>query len=141
MDCIYFLLNWERLAIKIGFSGNDVARRLSALQIGCPDPLTVMGVMPGPRELEEALHGIFAHHHIRGEWFFPGDDLLGYMATHTRSWEAWQRMAVADARRLPTAWFPPAANLPPRLQHLGQEYIHTDHQYEATLVRADHQYH
>ena len=64
----YFIHDEASGAVKIGIA-DDVPRRLSALQIGNPNPLTLVGTIPGgPRE-ESKLHRQFATHHRRGEWF------------------------------------------------------------------------
>lgn len=54
--------------VKIGIA-NDVARRLSDLQTGNPDPLELLAVGPGGRVVEQLLHVRYGDQHVRGEWF------------------------------------------------------------------------
>jgi len=56
-------------AIKIGYTRMDIARRLSILQIGCPLPLKLIGLITNTREFEKELHKRFKKYLIRGEWF------------------------------------------------------------------------
>jgi DNA-binding transcriptional regulator YdaS (Cro superfamily) len=62
-------------SVKIGWAVN-VTKRLSGVQIGCVEPLTLARVVEGPRGLEGAFHRHYAHQHIRGEWFRWSDDML-----------------------------------------------------------------
>lgn len=64
------------LLVKIGWSSNP-ARRLADLQSGSPLALHLLGTFGGGAELEAALHGHFADHRVRGEWFDLGDDPVG----------------------------------------------------------------
>jgi len=60
----YFIAD-EHNRVKIGKS-IDVAHRLTKLQIGNADTLTLLGVTDKD---ECELHVKFAKYHIRGEWF------------------------------------------------------------------------
>lgn len=66
---VYFLLDEESDAVKIGHSASDVAARITNHQIGNPRPLRLLGVMPGDVRFEHELHRRFLLHLIRGEWF------------------------------------------------------------------------
>jgi len=72
---LYFVLNTRSKAVKIGFS-DDPAKRLDDLQIASPDRLKLLGVSPGGRLEEAALHAQFADQHLRGEWFRAAPELL-----------------------------------------------------------------
>lgn len=72
---IYFVLNRRAGAIKIGHSGSPVTR-LCDFQVGSPDPLVILGTIPGDRPEEQALQQRFADYWIRGEWFQADESLL-----------------------------------------------------------------
>lgn len=76
---VYFLQSGERGAVKIGFTGSAPMVRLSALQTGNPEPLRLLGAVPGVREDETALHERFARFRIGGEWFRPEPELLSFI--------------------------------------------------------------
>lgn len=75
---IYFIqCNGPDGPIKIG-KAKFIDKRLSELQIGCPYDLALIGhVLVDDADLEERrLHGCFARHKIRGEWFRCCDEIL-----------------------------------------------------------------
>jgi hypothetical protein len=79
---VYFIRRSGDGAIKIGYSG-DVGRRISALQTGCPDALTLAGLMVGGTKADEwNLHQQFRAAAISGEWFRPTPELIGYVEHH-----------------------------------------------------------
>lgn len=61
--------------IKIGFTTNAEERRAHLARFHKCE-MTFLATCNGGRRLERALHEIFAHHRISGEWFEPCDDLL-----------------------------------------------------------------
>jgi hypothetical protein len=63
---VYFVMCCEFL--KIGVA-TDVGDRISALQVGCPFPLTLLGTIRGGVRAETALHAALRAYHARGEWF------------------------------------------------------------------------
>lgn len=65
---IYFILDEERDAVKIGISGDPMGR-LASLQTGHAGRLRLVGTMPGTRHDEKRLHQRFAGVRLRGEWF------------------------------------------------------------------------
>lgn len=71
---IYFIRAVNSGAIKIGVS-NDPRRRLESMQTGSPEPLELLGVLPGGVDEERRLHQRFAAYRIHGEWF-RGDETL-----------------------------------------------------------------
>lgn len=73
---IYFLRRANE--IKIGFASNAQIR-LSQLQVSSPDPLELLGTIPGNREIERHLHWQFRASRIRGEWFSLSDDLRQFI--------------------------------------------------------------
>jgi hypothetical protein len=61
--------------IKIGTALNPTTR-LADLQVGNPQPLELIGAVPGSRAQEKALHAEFAEHRSIREWFNPTPALL-----------------------------------------------------------------
>jgi hypothetical protein len=80
---VYFLRAGLRGAIKIGFSGSaqGAIERIRLLQIGSPETLHVIGIIPGSRELEKQLHVELSEWLIRSEWFRPTEPVLATLAT------------------------------------------------------------
>src|SRR5262249_18722759 len=71
----YFVLFREMQAVKIGMADN-IAGRLSELQVACPGDLELPGTAQGQRAEEKGFHEKFAHLRISGEWFYAAPDLL-----------------------------------------------------------------
>jgi hypothetical protein len=65
---IYFIRDTGTGAIKIG-KAVDAVRRLNILQVGCPSPLQLLGVIPGGGKKEAEIHRQFKDSRLRGEWF------------------------------------------------------------------------
>jgi uncharacterized protein YlaN (UPF0358 family) len=61
--------------IKIGFT-EGLERRVIELERQHSCKIAVLAVSTGGRRLERALHEIFAHYRVSGEWFEPADDIL-----------------------------------------------------------------
>jgi hypothetical protein len=53
------------------------------MQIGSPDRLTLLGVMPCYDQSETILHQDFRAFNIHGEWFKPSPELLDYIKKNT----------------------------------------------------------
>jgi hypothetical protein len=69
--------------VKIGFT-NNIERRISTLQSGCPIPLRVIGVIVRAGEIDESiLHDHFEDCRMHGEWFWPSPGLLDFVRDHT----------------------------------------------------------
>lgn len=76
---VYFIQTAGENAIKIGYAKEPQKRR-AELQTGHHEELTVVGVIArGDMALERKLHDRFAKSHIRGEWFRPTEELLGFI--------------------------------------------------------------
>jgi hypothetical protein len=80
---IYFIQSGsKRGAVKIGYvrEEHDCHRRMATLQIGNPEKLRLLALVPGTREQEAALHARLRGHHIRRDspWL---DDLIEGRAT------------------------------------------------------------
>lgn len=79
---VYFIRRSGDGAIKIGYS-RDVARRIATLQTGCPDALTLAGLMVGGTKADEwNLQQRFRALWVQGEWFKQADELLEYVGKH-----------------------------------------------------------
>lgn len=107
---VYFVLGEDSGRFKIG-RAVDVEKRFRSLRTGCPEELSVYGVMPAvdPVALERALHKRFARYRVRGEWFFDpsGDiaefaDMYAYELGGTH--RIWEEMYREPAPRLAPAY-------------------------------------
>lgn len=72
-------------AIKIGWVSHQrlVGERLSALQTGNAAELRLLASFPGTWADEQALHRRFVEDRVRGEWFAPTKDVLGFAIAHS----------------------------------------------------------
>jgi hypothetical protein len=87
MPLIYFIQIGEDGPIKIGRTICFPESRLAALQTAVPYELRIVAVMAdGTPSIEIELHGKFRRHHIRGEWFHPGADLVGFIRDKATPW-------------------------------------------------------
>ena len=53
---------------KIGFS-NNVFKRITAIQTGCPFKLEIFCIVEGSVQTEKKLHKKYDHLRLNGEWF------------------------------------------------------------------------
>lgn len=67
--------------VKIGKT-NDVAKRISALQIASPHRLRLIAWLVG--DIERDLHEMFVANRVRGEWFTKTDELKREIARRER---------------------------------------------------------
>lgn len=84
---IYFILNYDSQAVKIGIAKN-VKRRLASLQTSSPSELELLSTIKtksvnNAREIEKSLHEKFDKNRIRGEWFKANVELLDYIKQQT----------------------------------------------------------
>lgn len=91
---IYFLRS-PAGPIKIGTTIR-LSQRLRQLAAEHGEGLEVLAVLEGSREVEQALHGRFAHLRRVGEWFEPGDDLMGFIVSDGRPWDGTDEVAAPD---------------------------------------------
>lgn len=64
--------------VKIGYSSR-LAERIGAIKASIPSPdVTLVGYMPGDRDVEAHLHQVFAKHRFSGEWFFFAPELVTF---------------------------------------------------------------
>jgi len=67
---VYFIKDSNSGYIKIGRTNGDIEGRLSQLQVGNPNELSVVKTIEcDSHVMEKQLHEQYAAHHIRGEWF------------------------------------------------------------------------
>jgi hypothetical protein len=76
---VYFALAEKSGAVKIGYSTRNPKVRREGLQVGCPEPLVLLGATRGDRWLESYVHSKFKLLHRIGEWFEATDDLLWWI--------------------------------------------------------------
>lgn len=66
--------------VKIGYTGASPISRVSSLQTGCPDKITLYHVLPkGTVYFETELHRKFRQYRIRGEWFSLSPDIVRFV--------------------------------------------------------------
>lgn len=103
MGYVYVIGN-GRGYYKIGQTDKQVEKRLAALQIGSPDPLSIVHVIShiNQARIERELHEKFMAKRVRGEWFkLDRSDLL----------------TLTGGRQLPVTW-PLLVELEPKLGEL-----------------------
>jgi hypothetical protein len=83
---IYFICRPDDHRIKIGTTVR-LSERLKQLVAQCDADLDVIAVMDGSFSEETGLHRRFAHLRTVGEWFEPGDDLIGFIVAEGREWD------------------------------------------------------
>ncbi len=85
---IYFIQAVSGGAVKIGTTSQRVGSRLNQIQTGHPEPLQLLGWLPGGRGVESRIHAIFADERLRGEWFAATPRLTSFI-THCANppWE------------------------------------------------------
>ena len=65
---VYVIGNKEMKVCKIGFS-NNVFKRITAIQTGCPFKLEIFCIVEGSVQTEKKLHKKYDHLRLNGEWF------------------------------------------------------------------------
>lgn len=85
-EFIYFILNSDSNAVKIGRAKN-VLKRKNTLQVANPIELILLKTIEvssgkEAKEKEEALHSQFAHSRVLGEWFRYDTGLQEFIAKH-----------------------------------------------------------
>lgn len=96
---VYFIKMGLYGPIKIGKS-RDVARRLRELESNTEQILTILGVMEGYTEEEEALHQRFDRFRLKGELFKPVPEILQFIAKHTQPMPLEPQAEIYQARGL-----------------------------------------
>lgn len=75
---VYFVRHGS--LIKIGFSSH-LRQRIGEIIAGIPGTVEFLGYMPGDRDMEAHLHGVFSAQRFSGEWFAESPALLGLIDT------------------------------------------------------------
>lgn len=83
---IYFVQESSIGAIKIGVSKHP-KKRAKELQDHSLYVIKLLATVDGGYSVEHALHHLFAHAYIRGEWFRPVEELIAYIAKEGESIE------------------------------------------------------
>jgi hypothetical protein len=78
---IYFILDRERQAVKIGISMNP-RKRLVELQQANPGTLELLATVPGDATREWLIHEQFKSSRLRGEWFRATKKLMSRIEYH-----------------------------------------------------------
>lgn len=81
---IYFIRATKSGLIKIGHTEWPVESRMGSLQVGCPEPLELLGSYVAQRSEEHKLHKRFAQFRETGEWFRPSDELLSLIESKAK---------------------------------------------------------
>lgn len=79
MGNVYFVT--EGSYIKIGYTSQEVEKRIRQLNTGSIHTLYVLGWINGDKKTEKYLHTKFASSRVRynAEWFEATEDLLNYI--------------------------------------------------------------
>jgi hypothetical protein len=64
--------------IKIGYSRSPHTR-ICSIKTNSSSAISLLGVIKGTKEEEKQLHSRFSHLRVRGEWFSPSEELLGFI--------------------------------------------------------------
>lgn len=83
---IYFIRRPDCNRIKIGTTIR-LSQRLKQLVAEHGPGLEVLAVAEGSFEQERELHHRFGHLRDVGEWFEPGDDLVGFIVAECKEWD------------------------------------------------------
>ncbi len=89
--------------LKVGFTRESVANRLTSLQTGSPIPLKLVGSWPHrqPHRLEAFVHSLLADCRMSGEWFLCSiEDVEAAVAAaselpRSATWADWNKCAIA----------------------------------------------
>ena len=75
---VYFIKSKHTGLIKIGYA-SDVFERIKQLSSGNTDRLLLLKTIKGGKKKESELHKLFDRYRKEGEWFYPSDELLGFI--------------------------------------------------------------
>jgi len=93
---VYFIRQAGTAFVKIGCSARP-QQRFIELQIGSPQKLELIGLLPESIHREAVLHDRFSHLRFRGEWFREEGELAAFIASEV------PRKSTGPAR-LPIEW-------------------------------------
>jgi T5orf172 domain len=98
---IYFIKSPDG-PIKIGTTIR-LSERLKKLAAEYGEGLEVLAVTEGDRDIEQELHERFSYLRRVGEWFEPGDDLVGFIVAEGKPWDGADEVDPARPVRLDLA--------------------------------------
>lgn len=77
---VYFMLHTPTKYLKVGYSSQP-AKRLQTHRFSIPGDVTTLGVVPGGKMLERAIHDELSHWLVPGyhEWFFYAEAVRDYI--------------------------------------------------------------
>ena len=81
---IYFFRSGD--AVRIGQTGKAVRERQRNLQQGNDQRLELVGVLPGHKVIEAAIHDRFAKDRREGDWFTLTNDLIEFIGLINDGW-------------------------------------------------------
>jgi hypothetical protein len=76
---VYFIQGQITRRIKIGYTGGKLSVRLSQLQVGSPDKLSLLGWFWGNEDVEAYTQATWRKQWVYGEWFDESPELLKYI--------------------------------------------------------------
>lgn len=77
MYIIYFVTDLQN--IKIGFTNQDIKKRIQQLSTGNSSKIYLIGFRQGSINDEKYLHTKFMNEKSHGEWFKPVKEILDYI--------------------------------------------------------------
>ena len=96
---VYFIQGDDGGPIKIGRTQQNPQWRVDALQCGYPfGKLRLIWLIRGTGLLERELHERFKKSRLRGEWFTPSDEVLGFLEQQRANWSVIHLLDPADPR-------------------------------------------
>lgn len=109
MPC-YILRAGENGPVKIGFTSRQepyrVAKRISGIQTGNHELISIVRILEGGADLERALFVRFAHLHLHRSWYLYDDAMCGDLGApdwHKRDLIYWPcTIAETNSRRWAT---------------------------------------
>ena len=87
---IYFIGNIDHKFVKIGLCQTNLYMRYTGMQVNCPYPLELLGIIlcndeDELRSLESNLHSLFKVFAMQGEWFKLAPEVDNYIQEFTES--------------------------------------------------------
>jgi hypothetical protein len=76
---VYIIRAEESRRVKIGFTEKYPASRMASLQIGSPERLSIVAVVPGSYQLERWVHDSLRSSRAHGEWFGDTEEVRRFV--------------------------------------------------------------
>lgn len=99
---VYFVQGEITKLVKIGKTSGGIEDRVSTLQTGSPDKLSVIGIGFEPYITESGLHCLFDEFRQHGEWFLPAKEIIEYVENNCFKtiWSAYHAYYEVHAKRI-----------------------------------------